>query len=274
MSYIHEALKKAQTEKDRLLSGRGSPSTYLYGRGIFKRQWLVTTSLVFVSLAFSAHSWLHSLNRLTLPSQASVAVDKAPRTVPERPEPPQPPESGERQVTSEGPLRFPMPQAPPKPAKQASRPAKAGKRQVPQQTPPRKSALENASSLYSRALALHTEGRLQEAKRLYEDALKGSPDLVSALNNLGAIYVQEENYGAGRRVLEKAIQIEPQYVDPYYNLACLHAQQKDVNRSLSYLRRAVALDKSVRDWARADKDLQNLRGHSEYEKIIQGTKSP
>ncbi|NVM23549.1 MAG: tetratricopeptide repeat protein, partial [Desulfobacterales bacterium] len=114
---------------------------------------------------------------------------------------------------------------------------------------------------------------LQEAKGLYEEALKLSPNLVSALNNLGAIHIREKNYGAARRVLEKAVKIQPNHGDPYYNLACLYALQKNVGQSLSYLKKAVSVNEAARRWAMTDKDLENLHGYSEYKKIVRGEKS-
>jgi tetratricopeptide (TPR) repeat protein len=132
----------------------------------------------------------------------------------------------------------------------------------------RNSRHDNSATLYSQALALQKEGRLQEARKLYEAALQRSPRLVSALNNLGAIYIKEKNVAAARRVFEKAIRIDANYVDPYYNLACLHALQNDVGRSLFYLKKAVSVDEAARKWAETDEDLLNLRGHIQYEKIV------
>jgi len=145
--------------------------------------------------------------------------------------------------------------------------------QKPQQVLATKPKPEKATTLYSQALALQGKGSLQEAKKLYEGALETSPNLVSALNNIGVIYMKEKNYGAARGVLEKAVKIKPNYVDPYYNLACLYAVQKNVGQSLSYLRKAVSVDEAARRWAKTDGDLENLHGHSEYENIVQETKS-
>ena len=145
--------------------------------------------------------------------------------------------------------------------------------QKPQQASATKPNPEKGSTLYSQAVALQRKGSLQEAKKLYEAALELSPNLVSALNNIGVIYIGEENYGAARRVLEKAVKIQPNHVDAYYNLACLYALQKNVGRSLSYLKKAVSVDEAARRWAKTDGDLENLRGYSEYKKIIEETKS-
>ena len=39
-------------------------------------------------------------------------------------------------------------------------------------------------------------------------------------------------------------------------------------KGLRNLRKAVLLDKSVREWARKDTDLQNLRGVPGFEEIV------
>ena len=270
MSYIHDALKKAQKEKD-ILAGKYAKvwSTYRDGHSVFKRQWLASSCLIVNAVAFSAFSWLHSLPELTLNNKESVAVHREAVTVPDRHNLGKATGSllGKAALNSRG-------------AKVKGRPTSRAlptrkERQKETQKAPqalaRKSAPDDATTLYSQALALQKEGRLQDARKLYETALERSPRLVSALNNLGAIYIKEKNYVAARRVLEKAIRIDPGYVDPYYNLGCVHALQKDVGRSLFYLKKAISVDEAVRKWAKTDKDLQNLRGHSEYEKIIQGT---
>jgi tetratricopeptide (TPR) repeat protein len=48
-------------------------------------------------------------------------------------------------------------------------------------------------------------GRLAEAKKVYEDILAKYPDNPLALNNLGAIYVKEQDYSRGLDYLERAL---------------------------------------------------------------------
>jgi tetratricopeptide (TPR) repeat protein len=137
----------------------------------------------------------------------------------------------------------------------------------------RQGTSEKGATLYLDALAHHREGSLQKAKKLYEAALKISPDLASAWNNLGAIYMKERNYSAALSVLQKALRIKPNDADPYYNLACVYTLQKDIAQGLSYLKKAVSVDGEARNWAMTDADLKNLHGHSEYEQIIRKTRS-
>ena len=130
----------------------------------------------------------------------------------------------------------------------------------------------SAQTYYERAKRFQKIGRLQDAKRFYQEALRLAPAYVDALNNLGVIHIHHKDYLAAQRNLEKAIQLKPGHVDPYYNLACLHAIKGEVRQSLTYLKKAVSLDHSAMDWARKDSDLENLRGVPEFEEIIRTKK--
>ncbi len=124
--------------------------------------------------------------------------------------------------------------------------------------------------LYDEALRYQKEGTVKDAKKKYLQALKVSPNFVFALNNLGVIYMSERNYFEARRLFEKAIKLKPDYVDPHYNLACLCAQGNNRSGCVSHLKTAIGLDKRVREWARADKDLRGLRGYPKYEELMIG----
>ena len=68
MSYIHEALKKAQKERDGrykeysgLLSARGEETRFFTSRAV----WWSSLLLIFILLAFGSYSWFHSKERQT-----------------------------------------------------------------------------------------------------------------------------------------------------------------------------------------------------------------
>lgn len=211
MSHIHEALNKAQKEKDAryreyhgIVSAAGSKPRPFSG----KTPWLIFFLLI--SLAFTAYLLLPF--RGTRPPMHELATHEATRQ----------PESS-----------------------------------------------VNTVALYERAGLLHKNGRLHEAKQLYEEILNLDPDYVDALNNLGVIHIHNKNYSTARSNFEKAIVFKPDYVDPYYNLACLHAIKGEVPQGLARLKKAVSLDRSVKDWARKDTDLKNLRGSPGFEDIVQ-----
>jgi tetratricopeptide (TPR) repeat protein len=211
MSYIHEALQKAQKHKD---------TTYPKYKNIFlvrKRKpgifavrpiWVIC--LFVILLAFALYSWLDSSGKETI----SAPKDLKPETSP----------------TSE--------------------------------------IVVDAKHFYERARHFHKIGRLKDARRLYQKAIMLDKGHVYAVNNLGVIGIQEGKYLEARKNFEHAVRLRPEYVDPHYNLACLHAVRGEAKRALEHLKRAVLLDKSVRGWAREDRDLQNLRGVPGFEEII------
>jgi tetratricopeptide (TPR) repeat protein len=132
---------------------------------------------------------------------------------------------------------------------------------------------EEGAALYLQGLALQREDSFEEAKKMYEAALKISPNLASAWNNMGTIYMKERNYGSAIIAFQKALRIKPNDADPYYNLACLYALQRNVGQSLSYLRKAIAADDEARQWAITDDDLKNLRGHAEFKEIVDSSRN-
>jgi tetratricopeptide (TPR) repeat protein len=211
MSYIREALRKAQKEKDarypRYQRIFFSPRRKV---GIFSLRPLWLICLLVIVLGLALYSWFNSGNKGTI--SAPKNPNSEVRPIPE--------------------------------------------------------ISVNAKALYDRARHLHKMSRLEEARRLYHKALILDPGNVYALNNLGVIYIQEGNYLEAQKSLEDAIQQKPEYVDPYYNLACLYALKGEVMKSLAQLKRAVSLDTSVSEWARKDRDLQNLRGMPGFEEIM------
>jgi tetratricopeptide (TPR) repeat protein len=211
MSYIHEALQKAQKEKDGrfpkykriLLGSKGKP-------GIFFSRTVWVISLIVILLAFTFYSWFDFKYKKTLSApknQETVASHKIEASV-------------------------------------------------------------NFVKFYERAKYFQKIGRLKEAEGFYKQALALEPDNIFVLNNLGVIYIQQRNYLKARNSLESAIRIKPEYVDPYYNLACLYSLKGNVMKSLENLKKAISLNKLVREWARKDRDLQNMRSVPEFEEII------
>jgi hypothetical protein len=281
MSYIHDALKKAQREKESLAQ---KCSILWSGRRVsrvaFKREWLVSACVVLAAFGFSAFSWFSSLNQFVTGEPNEPLVHRGQVTPPVAAPNPGPAPAPRQEPASRPPATLPETPATAGPP-QAGMPARATQPIKTQQEAPKTdpemdatSLQDGAGTLYTRALGLQKQGRLAEAKELYEAALKRSPSLVSALNNLGTIYVQENNLTEARKALEKAIRIDPGYGDAYYNLACLHARQNDIGRGLFYLKKAISINEMARQWAKTDEDLQSLRGHPEYEEVLAATEKP
>jgi tetratricopeptide (TPR) repeat protein len=242
MSYIHEALKKAQKEKDGrhhayegVASTPGKKLRFLSGKAL----WLAP--LVLVSLAFVVYLWLPS-------GDTDAPVN----------EPARPKLKGKTEVPV---VESPWPKLTESTKVPVTEPAS------PKMTPQAKSVADT-EILYEKARSFHKRGRLRPAKQLYEKVLTGDPGHVDALNNLGVIHLQERNYPAADASFTEAIRLQPDYVDAHYNLACLNALVGEASQGLVHLRRAVMMDPAVKAWARRDADLDNLRGLPGFAAIV------
>jgi len=235
MSYINEALKKAQKEKEaRHHKYPGMVSTPGYKARLFSGKALLwLTAFFLASLAVAAYLWLPSGD--TQPPGSEPARPKATpqlaRSQPSQPKAtPQPPRSepARPKATPQPPRSQPaQPRATPQPPSSEPARPKASQQQKRE---------GNVKALYERARVFHKRGRLQEATRLYERTLSLNPDYVDALNNLGVIHIQNKRYSAARESFAKAIRLRPDYVDSHYNLACVHALEGAVSQSLIHLK--------------------------------------
>jgi tetratricopeptide (TPR) repeat protein len=130
-------------------------------------------------------------------------------------------------------------------------------------------ALADLESLYKQALQKQREGKLKEAKELYKEVIKKEPRHIQALNNLGVVYLKLKRYKWAIIRFNDALDIQHNYVDAYYNLACLYAQKNDTKQSLFYLKNAIDFNPDVRQWAARDNDFKNLANLPAFNKILQ-----
>lgn len=122
--------------------------------------------------------------------------------------------------------------------------------------------------LYERALKKHREGRLKEAETLYQEVVKTDPRHVSALNNLGVIWMNRKMYKQAVESFSKALKVRYDYADAHYNLACLYARKNDKKQSLFYLKNAIDLNPEVRQWALQDHDFKMLADLPEFNQLV------
>lgn len=127
---------------------------------------------------------------------------------------------------------------------------------------------KNIDRLYDRARNFHGAGRLKLAKRFYLEILKINPGHANALNNLGVICLVEKDFEEAENYFAKALKLNSGSVDPYYNLACLYALQGNRGQGIDHLKKAVQLDKTAREWAKRDRDLDGLRDAPEFKALI------
>jgi tetratricopeptide (TPR) repeat protein len=124
-------------------------------------------------------------------------------------------------------------------------------------------------ALYAQALQNQNEGRHAQAGALYKKVLKIDPGYLPAMNNLGVIYMNQKKYKQAIGSFNEALNIRHDYVKAHYNLACVYAQKNDIARSLFYLKNAMAFNPEVRQWVDEDQDLKVLADSPEFKKMLQ-----
>jgi tetratricopeptide (TPR) repeat protein len=128
----------------------------------------------------------------------------------------------------------------------------------------------DVQALFARAVAKQAEGKLGEARELYAVVISNSPGHVQAKNNLGVIYMNQKNYKAAEKLFKEVLAMKPKYVDAHYNLACLYAQKKEYARSIHFLKAAIGINPEVRNWAKNDNDLKELSKYPDFNNLMEG----
>jgi tetratricopeptide (TPR) repeat protein len=78
------------------------------------------------------------------------------------------------------------------------------------------------------AVALHRQGRLRDAEKIYTRVLKAAPDHFDALNLLGTVKAQLGRIGEAHRLLSAAVKLNPRAPQALANLGqVLHALKQD-----------------------------------------------
>jgi len=123
--------------------------------------------------------------------------------------------------------------------------------------------------LYSNALNYQQNNNPAMAEKVYRKILSINPEFAKGLNNLGVICMDTNRNKEAADLFRKAIDLKADYVDPYYNLACLYSVSGNISKSLYYLTMAISINNSVKNWAKNDKDLEGLRMSEPYKKIME-----
>jgi tetratricopeptide (TPR) repeat protein len=101
--------------------------------------------------------------------------------------------------------------------------------------------MPNLAQSVEQALALHRQGRLDEAEKIYARVLEAQRDHFDALHLLGMLNYQRDRAGEAHRLIAAALKVDPRSPDALSNLAlALHALKRD-DEALASLDRALAL---------------------------------
>ena len=89
---------------------------------------------------------------------------------------------------------------------------------------------------------LLVEGRVDEARRIFEQAIADDPDDARAWLDLGLAYEAREDMESARAAYRRATEIDPRFAEAFNNLGVLLREAGQLADATGALERAVALD--------------------------------
>jgi protein O-GlcNAc transferase len=110
-----------------------------------------------------------------------------------------------------------------------------------------------------RAFQLHQEGRLEDADRLYREALANDPRDANALHLFGVLQGQRADFEAAADLIGRSIALEPKNPMAFYNRGNALRELKRLDEALSSFDQAVAMMPAhVEAWTNRGTVLQEL----------------
>ena len=290
MSIIHEALKKAERERE--LRPTGLP--FYGGVRTARRRWrpdTITGTLIGLTTVGAASLWLWLYapwGDLAVSTVGPMAQDLPAMAL-----------EGEDQTVLQALIAHPLPIQPPL---AGTPPPHAD--DVPPPSAPPPLTLETqvaARAMFERARAAEFKGQWEEATGYYRQALTLNPTLLEARNNLGTLYVRQQQLTAAIDEFRAAIRLDPNYamvrnnlgsayilsgqetlaiqeflaalhidgtyVSPLYNLASLYARRGDVSQTVAFLTRALAIEPAVLSWLQEDPDFDGIKAAPDVQRL-------
>ena len=101
---------------------------------------------------------------------------------------------------------------------------------------------KSPQELYNQAKVATAQGEFEEAKKLYQAAIKVNPEYGQALTGLGALFLMEKRLDLAQPFFEKALAIDPNHATALINLAMIDRSRGNQARALERLNRVVELN--------------------------------
>ncbi len=107
------------------------------------------------------------------------------------------------------------------------------------------------------------------AIREFTIAIQKYPDYDVAYSNRSVAYMQQRKFNKAMDDLKRAVEINPNNPNVHYNLTALYSLQNQLDRSLDSLDKTLELGFNNYDALRGDTDLNNVRQHPEFARILE-----
>ena len=95
--------------------------------------------------------------------------------------------------------------------------------------------------LINKALKLHNEGKISDAKRAYQDLIKNGISDPRVFTNLGVIFQSEKDYDSSIKLYKKSIILFPESIEAYSNLSRILLETGQCDLAETYLIKVINL---------------------------------
>jgi tetratricopeptide (TPR) repeat protein len=109
---------------------------------------------------------------------------------------------------------------------------------------PARASLAEVREMNQRALNAQKSGKTEEAIELYRKVVQLEPRMHQAWNNLGVLYMEQNNYVEAAVALKSAADLEPSDPVPLENLGLAYYRAGFAHKSLEYYLEAMERDEN------------------------------
>jgi len=100
---------------------------------------------------------------------------------------------------------------------------------------------------FSAAINFHTKGKINEARKIYEEILESYPDHLLTLTNLGIVFSQLKDFKKAVELFSKVIKINPKYAEGHNNLGNSFFELSEIDKALESYKKAVQINYNFSD---------------------------
>ena len=113
--------------------------------------------------------------------------------------------------------------------------------------------------------------KIDEAVKILQELVKVNPEDPRLHYDLGTLYYKKGEFDKAIYQYQKSLSIRPDNPSTYYNIACMYSMQNRVEKSIDFLKKAIEKGYDNWDHIRNNRDLENVRGSSQYKKLVSGS---
>ena len=98
------------------------------------------------------------------------------------------------------------------------------------------------NQLFSSAIDNHKKKNFIDAKKLYEKILSINPNFLKAKNNLGLVFLAENDFSNAKKIFQEVIKINPKTISAQYSLGFICKKMGDYENSIKFFKKVIEIN--------------------------------